>query len=125
MGREKEIMTRCANRGMTLLLMSFLRIVCLVVVFASASALPSRAGEVLTSRPPAACISRFEAARMPSNPAVWRAMPRVDGEFLFSATKGLPEWRPKWEGEGTPGCSLPPPNDFSVRAVTKNGGHYY
>ena len=106
--------------------MSFLRIMCLVVLFALLCVLPSRAAEkVLTNMPPAASIIRFEAAWRPSKRAAWRPMARADGGFVLSATQGLAEWGPKWEGKGTPGCTLPPPNDFSVRAVTKDGRHYY
>jgi hypothetical protein len=86
----------------------------------------SCAGEtVLTNVPPGVSIVRFETARLPFKGAVWRQMPRADGEYALSATRDLQEWHPKWDGKGTPGCILDPPLDFSVRAVTRHGAHYY
>ncbi|HXU76223.1 MAG TPA: hypothetical protein VN794_06615 [Methylomirabilota bacterium] len=92
-----------------------------------ALSIPSaHAGEtVLTNQPAAASIVRFEAARMPPKGALWHELPRADGEFVLSAIQGLPEWHPRWEGAAQPGCMLPPPNDFAVRAVTKQDGDFY
>ena len=86
------------------------------------SLLPSCPGEtVLENQPALTNIVRFETAWMPEVGAVWRKMPRADGEFILAAIQGLKEWDPKSEG----GCILPPLDEFCVRAVAKNGGRYY
>ncbi|HBC86667.1 MAG TPA: hypothetical protein DCZ94_06925 [Lentisphaeria bacterium] len=93
----------------------------LIVFLTLTSILTSCAAETtLTNQPPVANIVRFEVAQMPSKVAVWRQMPSADGEFVLSAVQNLQEWRPKSQGE-----VLIPPNNFAVRAVTKEGAYYY
>ena len=90
------------------------------------SVFPASARELVrTNQPAATNIVRYEAARMPSKGALWHPLPKADGEFALSVIQGLKGWNPRWEGSGPPGCILPPPNDFALSAVTKNGGHYY
>jgi len=75
---------------------------------------------LLMNQPSVTNIVRFEAARtLPSGP--WRQMSRRDGEFVLSAIQNLQEWHPKREG----GSTLQQSTDFSMRAITRDGGRYY
>jgi len=104
--------------------MSSIRAITLLYLVTLAVIPLARGAGQLTNQPPVASIVRFEAARMPPKGAVWRALPRQDGEFILSSLHGLQEWHPKWPGDGVIGCMLPPPNDFSVLAITKSGKEY-
>ena len=109
--------------------MQFPHTTVIVWLFAIAVTSPALGAErhtkPLTNQPPDASIVRFEAARLSAKRVAWRALPRQDGEFIMSSCRALSEWTPTWPGGGVPGCVLPPPNEFAVRAVTKSGQEYY
>lgn len=90
--------------------------------------LSTRAAErhfnLITNQPPSSSIVRFETARLDGKHVKWQTLSRQDGEFIMKSLPPLSDWRPKWSGDGAPGCILPPPNDFAVRVITKSGRHY-